>query len=101
MIEIIDDMFFWNAEGSFIKDFNRECINTLDFLNSILQFEFNPNLEKQKGYSRELGEIETLKYHLVNKSNLLNKQKWSNGDNSRFRINFFKAVNNPHQKKLE
>jgi len=60
MIEVIDNMFFWNAEGFFVKDFNKECINTMNFLNSILQLDINCKIEKQKGYSRELGEIETL-----------------------------------------
>ena len=102
MIELIDDMFFWNAEGSFVKDFNKECINTINFLNDILQYHLNCKPEKQKGYSRELGEIETLNYHPINKRKLLlNKQNGSNDDNSHFRINFFKAINNPHQKKLE
>ena len=90
MIEVIDNMFFWNAEGSFVKDFNKECINTMNFLNSILQFNTNCKIEKQKGYSRELGEIEALNNQPINKRELLNKQNWSDDNNSHFRINFLK-----------
>lgn len=100
MIELIDDMFFWNAEGSFVKDFNKECINAMDFLNSILQFNTNCKIEKQKGYSRELGEIETLNYRPINKRKLLlNKQNRSNNDNSYFPYQLFLKLLIIHIKK--
>jgi len=61
MIEIIDDRFYWNAKGSFIKDFNKECINTLNFVNYILQLDLTYELEKQKSYNKKIFDKENLK----------------------------------------
>ena len=99
MREIIDDMFFWNAEGTFIEDFNKEYIDTKDFIDSILQFRFKCNIQQERGYSRELGDIQTLSYHPISEESF-SKEELKVDEPPHIKINFTKAMNDPYQKKI-
>ena len=46
MRAIIDNMFFWDDEGTFIKDFRKVGIDTKNFIESILKFKYTCKIQE-------------------------------------------------------
>ena len=111
MREIIDEMFFWNAEGLFIDDFCEECFETRQFVESILALNHISYLNNRENYNQKLSDFQHYKCYgfFDNILRFFVKEKIKRNNDANRRINenfqkgidFSKAMNDPYQKKLD
>jgi hypothetical protein len=90
-------MFFWKAEGTFIKDFNKECVDTKNFIDSVLQFGFKFNTQQERGYNRDILNIQALNHNSIFED-ISSKEELKIDEMPH--INFTKAMNDSYQKKF-
>jgi len=108
MREIIDDMFFWNADDLSIEDFCEECFETKEFVEGILGLQKLSFIKNQKNYNQNILDIKyygifnnLFRFLIKDKEKLNTISKNNKPDEFEQRVDSSKAIQDPYQKKLE